>query len=93
LTDQSVANICVLKKMQHINMSGCAITDLGLGYLGTMSRLRDIRLFECSKITDRGLTCLGTLRKLQALYIFRCKSITAHGVETLEHLKRLKIYR
>ena len=56
------------------------ITDIGLGYLATMSQLSLLYIRWCPRVTDLGLESILTMRTLRCLSLAGLHQITARSL-------------
>ena len=87
-TDDDLALVCELTRLECLDLSGAPITDDGLGHLRTLTRLEVLSLSQ-TPITDAGLEHLKTLERLESLDL-RGVPITDAGLKHLESLTRLE---
>jgi len=91
VTDAGVAELCKAKTITDLDLSGTAVSDVGLLYLKPLPRLENLRLGvyrEGAKITDEGLKTVGEMTRLKFLDLSGTK-ITNDGLLHLKELKRL----
>lgn len=80
----SLANNC--KSLNDLDMSRCAISDLGISALsrGVQENLKVLSITGCSMVTDKSLPSLKKIGKnLFGLNIQHCNSISGSAVERL----------
>lgn len=53
----------------------CYLTNAGIRKLGSLTRLEEIRLMECSGITGKGIGFVRELPKLYSLTIVECYQV------------------
>jgi internalin A len=93
LTDDDLAPLASLDRLEEFHISGAPITDAGLKHLANLKELRILSLWETPGITDAGLAYLSALTKLQHLNLYRCE-ITDAGLvhlRTMDNLETLDI--
>ena len=66
------------------------ITDNGLGFVATMSRLEVLSIRWCPHVHDFGLQTLCTMSKLRRLSLAGCSTITPNALGCLKQLKALE---
>jgi hypothetical protein len=77
--------------LQMLDLQGSKnLTDVGLGHLSGLQKLRTLNLNNCDKITDAGLQHLTGLKQLQSLNFGSCKQITDAGLEHIAVLDQLQ---
>jgi tetratricopeptide (TPR) repeat protein len=86
---KAVANLSALTQLEHLDLTGCSVTDAGLAQLRLLPNLRGLCLSNCRKITDQGLAHLGVLTRLNKLALAGC-SVTDRGLAHLAGLKNLR---
>jgi hypothetical protein len=90
VTDLGVAKLTKLEKLQHLDLSGSAITPSGLKTLANLRNLRRLSLWNVKGIDDSAAPYLEALGNLTSLDL----SNTAIGDETLaRHAKQSDIPR
>lgn len=67
------------------------ITDSTLAMLAKRSKIREIKLFGCSKITEEGLNNFKDCEELKLLVIVKCDKITDAVKERLKNIKEVFI--
>lgn len=85
--DGAMKALAECPEMRSLELFGSAVTDLGYGYIGKMSKLEELR--TSYKITDKGLADLGKLDNLRKLSVWN-SSVSIKGVRALPNLKKLK---
>ena len=84
ITDADMKYIAVLRNIEYANLSGCAISDLGLCHLTRLLDLEELYL-DNTNISDAGLASLSALTKLRHLRVNGTR-VTAAGVRHLQAL-------
>ena len=72
-----------------LDLSGCPVTDEGLGHLRHVSNLQELCLQNCVRITDDGLAHLASLPRLHELDLAGCP-VTDRGLALLSGLRQLR---
>ena len=85
ITDLGLAKLSKLEKLQHLDLSGSAITPSGLKSLANLRDLRRLSLWNVKGIDDTAAPYLEALGNLTSLDL----SNTAVGDETLGRLSKL----
>jgi len=85
VTDLGLARLSKLEKLQHLDVSGSAITSNGLKALANLRDLRRLSLWNVKGIDDTAAPYLESLGNLTSLDL----SNTAVGDETLARLGKL----
>ncbi len=85
ITDLGLAKLSKLEKLQHLDVSGSAITPNGLKSLANLRDLRRLSLWNVKGIDDTAAPYLEALGNLTSLDL----SNTAVGDETLGRLSKL----
>ncbi len=85
ITDLGLAKLSKLEKLQHLDLSGSAITPNGLKSLANLRDLRRLSLWNVKGIDDTAAPYLEALGNLTSLDL----SNTAVGDETLGRLSKL----
>ena len=85
VTDLGLARLSKLEKLQHLDVSGSAITSSGLKALANLRDLRRLSLWNVKGIDDTAAPYLESLGNLTSLDL----SNTAVGDETLARLGKL----
>jgi internalin A len=85
ITDLGLAKLSKLEKLQHLDLSGSAITPNGLKSLANLRDLRRLSLWNVKGIDDTAAPFLEALPNLTSLDL----SNTAVGDETLGRLSKL----
>jgi hypothetical protein len=80
ITDADLEQIATNLKCQVQSLDLSNVTDTGLGHIGKILELRDLRFQNCDNITVASFECLVTLPKLQHLHLFNCGITDAHLV-------------
>ncbi len=75
--DGAMKALAECPEMRVLELYGSAVTDLGYGYIGKMSKLEELR--TSYGITDKGVAELGKLEKLRKLSVWN-SSVTIKGV-------------
>ncbi len=87
-TDDDLALVSELSRLESLNLNGAPITDAGLERLTTLTRLERLSISE-AQITDAGLEHLKTLERLESLDLSGVP-ITDAGLKHLKTLTRLE---
>ncbi|RWS11376.1 F-box/LRR-repeat protein 16-like protein, partial [Dinothrombium tinctorium] len=65
------------------------ITDIGLGYIATMSQLTTLTLRWCPQIRDFGLQTLCSMKSLKVLSVAGCPQLSVNGLSCLVQMQQL----
>ena len=68
ITDEGLARIAGLRRLEQLRLASSAITDAGLADLAQLSKLRHLHLID-APVTDAGLEHLRPLTGLKSLYL------------------------
>lgn len=96
IDDEYLANLCKLSSLTCVDISRVCfdyirdITDTGLKFLGSLRRLKDLKLEGCEHVTDVGIIQLGSLASLTTLCLSRCMEITDEDINYFEYLEALR---
>jgi hypothetical protein len=82
-TDAYLGDLCELRNLDGLDVSGTKITDNGLRLVSQLPGLKELRLSR-TKITDKGLRHLESMKGLKELRLFECPDITPEGVARLK---------
>ncbi len=88
VTDGWLANLKVLKNIEHLSLWNTHITDTGLDNLKGLATLKSLVL-DGTHITDAGLIHMEGLRNLETLHLGNTQ-VTDNGLTHLEGLTRLR---
>ncbi|XP_071498794.1 F-box and leucine-rich repeat protein 13-like [Diadema antillarum] len=84
ITDAGAEMLGNMPALSSLDISGCNITDTGLGALGNCYHLRDVVLSECHQITDLGIQkFVQQCRDLDRLDISHCMQLTDGAIKNL----------
>jgi uncharacterized protein YjbI with pentapeptide repeats len=72
ITDDGMAHISRLSRLQKLSLSGCGITDAGLTNLNMLADLEDLDLSHCHEINGSGIAKWDSLKKLDRLTFEQC---------------------
>lgn len=85
--DGAMKALAECPELRVLELYGSAVTDLGYGYVGKMSKLEELR--TSYGITDKGVAELGNLKNLRKLSVWN-SSVTIKGIRALPNAKNLK---
>ena len=88
ITDDGLALLGQLKKIEQLQLDGTGITDDGLAYIEDLNRLRSLNLSRCKRIDGSGLKHLRRL-PIHALNL-NWTSVTDDNLAHLTELKQLE---
>ncbi|RWS31613.1 F-box/LRR-repeat protein 16-like protein [Leptotrombidium deliense] len=77
-----VLNELILDRTPHV-------TDIGLGYIATMSHLTTLTLRWCPQIRDFGLQTLCSMKSLKVLSVAGCPQLSVNGLSCLVQMQQL----
>ena len=90
LNDSGLEQICKYDKIENLNLQDTLISNIGIGHLIKLPKLKHLRLKECQNIDDN---CVPTLNKLKLIETLSLNetNITEQGlrrlyIPTLKHL-------
>jgi hypothetical protein len=89
ITDISLVSISKLVNLRKLDLTNTDISDDGLSYLPSLSKLTDLWLSWCRNVTDKGCQHLSKLTSLKSLIMFDCR-ITDIGFQLITRLKNLQ---
>ena len=94
ITDQGVANLAHLRKLEVLSLYGNRVTDVGMQ---AIAQLSDLRVLDLSLvgIKDKGITALAPLHQLEELYLlyntgFAGPILTDQAVQTIKEFTNLR---
>lgn len=87
-TDDNLARLTVLTRLQGLNLTSTRVTDAGLIHLRGLTNLQALDLTGVN-VTDAGIAALNQLQALQRLELFGTQ-VTAAGLAHLRNLTGLK---
>eukprot|EP01121_Diplochlamys_sp_Union-15-3_P021167 TRINITY_DN8483_c0_g1_i1.p1 TRINITY_DN8483_c0_g1~~TRINITY_DN8483_c0_g1_i1.p1 ORF type:complete len:338 (-),score=28.08 TRINITY_DN8483_c0_g1_i1:23-1036(-) len=90
ITDKECMKINMMN-LEHLNLSGCRITDSTLDFISNSSkRLRYLNFSSCAHITDTGINLLSNISTLTSLHLSGlCKYVTDNGLKSIACIKSL----
>jgi hypothetical protein len=77
-----------LRRLSHLNLNSCAVTDSALSHIEGLTELTSLHLAH-TRITDSGLQHLQSLTKMTIL-VLEGDEITDVGLRSLKHLRQLE---
>lgn len=89
ITDQDLADLPLLKRLEKLSISGNPITDVGVEHLARLQDLKEVDL-SGSVITDRSLVILGGLRELETIAV-SYSHISDSGIRHIASLPKLQV--
>jgi hypothetical protein len=88
VTDNGLAFLSDLVRIEHLSLAGTRITDAGLSHLAGLTKLQELNLAE-TRVSDVGLKYLHSMSQLQRVCLDET-NVTDAGVaelgRTLPHL-------
>eukprot|EP01127_Copromyxa_protea_P018085 TRINITY_DN5615_c0_g1_i5.p1 TRINITY_DN5615_c0_g1~~TRINITY_DN5615_c0_g1_i5.p1 ORF type:complete len:1747 (+),score=336.92 TRINITY_DN5615_c0_g1_i5:29-5269(+) len=96
LTDQTLASIVSLTRLQELNLSHCPfLSGSKIGSMvSSLQNLEVLGLTNCKTANDVTLTNISACTKLRELSLEGCSGITFVGIQSLMfHLKELRVLR
>ncbi|XP_074601504.1 uncharacterized protein LOC141855382 isoform X2 [Brevipalpus obovatus] len=76
--------------LQELILDRCPrLTDIGLGYIATMSQLSSLYLRWCPQIRDFGLQTICSMKSLKVLSIAGCPQLSLNGISCLVQCQQL----
>lgn len=88
--DKVLSSVKFLTHLERLRVSSSDITDIGLGCLQGLMRLRHLDLTRCVEITTAGLTNIQHLPALERLNLSMCDKIVGEGLCCLATLTSLR---
>lgn len=76
--------------LEILNLSGSKVSDIGLGVLKGLKKLKSLDLSCCPQFTDLALVRIGRLNSLQSLDLHSSDSITTIGLAHIKYLVGLR---
>ena len=98
LSDEALKVIACMEDLESLAVGGSKLTNLGLGLIGTLTRLSDLRLGTTLPISVRGIEHLNRLTELKSLAflpntIVPLKALSGLKLEKLERLECPRLVR
>jgi beta-lactamase regulating signal transducer with metallopeptidase domain len=88
-TDEGLRHLTKLRDLEEFQMcSGIGVTDVGMGYLAQLPRLKHVSLLV-NGVTNDGLAKLATVKSLTNLWL-SCRGVSVAGVNHLNALDNLE---
>ena len=87
--DPNLPELCELRRLRSLKLSGNRITDAGMGGVGGLTQLRSLGL-SGTAVGDAGLKELRGLRNLESLYLSHT-GVTDAGLDDLAGLTGLRL--
>ncbi|MEZ5356896.1 MAG: hypothetical protein R2762_30015 [Bryobacteraceae bacterium] len=92
VTDHGLSHLRRMPQLEHLNLTGCGITDTGLAVLGELSQLRRFHLYHHGGVSDAGLAHLAGCHRLERVDLLGSNSgddllRALAGKNALRHLK------
>jgi len=75
--------------LESLDLSHTHVTDLGLGFVARLSKLKNLNLYFAEHVTESGVARLAELSKLERLNL-RGARMSDSGMEFLSHLRNLR---
>ncbi|CUG79862.1 receptor-type protein kinase, putative [Bodo saltans] len=94
ITGDGLARLAALEVLRSLDLSGCMVTDEGLGHVAQLHSLEQLGLSSCFGFTDDGAARLATLTKLTDLDLASClpkNEVLFCAMRALPQLKRLDL--
>jgi hypothetical protein len=92
VTDQALTgHLRGHRRLATLDLSGCAVTDEGLGALPSLNGLKTLLLDSVYELTDVGLRHICRITGLVYLSLSENRNITGKGLEVLRELKSLAV--
>lgn len=91
VTDTALEVIaCDLGQLQELILDRCIhVSDVGVGYLSTLSSLRTLSIRWCTHVHDAGMQHVCSMRQLRVLRLSGCTHISAEALSNLTQLRHL----
>lgn len=85
VTDDSISLVTDCPHMQHLRVSGCAVTDVSIQRLGEQCpALRDLAVFECEGVSDISIRAVAAgCPHLTSLDAGRCDLVTDSSISAI----------
>ncbi|MEX0866814.1 MAG: protein kinase, partial [Pirellulales bacterium] len=87
ITDEDLAAIAQLTRLEELHLAGTRVSDKGLAHLAALNSLRVLDLSE-TRVTGAGLAALQDLPNLSALRLNRCR-VSDAAMETINRYPAL----
>jgi hypothetical protein len=88
--DPSLTELCELRRLQWLDLSGSRVTDAGMGTVGGLNGLRTLEL-NSTRVTAAGDACLVGLLGLRELHLENCPGVTDASIMTFARMKGLRL--
>jgi hypothetical protein len=88
-SDEVLAQVGRLHKLERLDAQTTHITDVGLAHLAGLSELRSLSCMGSPGLTDAGLAALAGMRQLESLWIDDTSGVQGPGLSHLAELDRL----
>ncbi|KAI1301908.1 F-box/LRR-repeat protein 16 [Halotydeus destructor] len=76
--------------LEELVLDRCVhLSDIGLGYLATMTKLSTLSLRYCPQVRDFGLQTLCSIKSLRSLSVAGCPQLTVSGLSCLVQMQQL----
>ena len=66
ISDEDLSAIASLSDLEGLTLDRCAISDVAIGEIARLQRLRALNIFACEGITDSGIARLGRANSLDS---------------------------
>ncbi|HEV3168235.1 MAG TPA: hypothetical protein VGZ22_29800 [Isosphaeraceae bacterium] len=92
ITDAGLVDLCGMKRLECLDLTGCKITGRGLASLKEMKQLKHLRL-GWTQVDDAGLEFIAGLPQLKSLELHKTRITDAALVHLrgLKHLSQLSV--
>lgn len=92
LSDEALEVIACMEDLESLSVAGSKISNLGLGLIGTLTHLTELRLGTNRPISDRGIEHLNRLTELKSLAflpntVVPLKALSGLKLKKLERLE------
>ena len=81
--------VAAFPDLENLDLSHTHVTDLGLGSIAKLSKLKALNLYFAEHVTESGVARLGELRSLERLNL-RGARMSDSGMEFMSHLRNLR---
>ena len=72
------------------NLRCIHITDIGLGFISTMAKLRSLSARWCPQVRDFGLQTICCMKTLETISVAGCQQMSVNGLLCLVQMRHLK---
>ncbi|MEM6365455.1 MAG: hypothetical protein AAF745_13595 [Planctomycetota bacterium] len=89
VTDEHLVGLTGFPNLQSLQIIRAPISDNGLRSVGTIDRLKQLDILQCSNITDAGILEIGQLENLERLHVMQA-ALNDASLKAIAKLRRLR---